>query len=166
MSNLNDNLKKTIDDLDLDRRLKELGEFAQKTVADLKAQAGNLAHDNRDKVDEWVAKASAKVDERTDGKYHDKVQKFGIAVGNAVDKVAEQRSTADDAPGDAWTPAAGPTSAAQPFPSHPYGAPESPASAGPQDVPTGWPHAEGESAPAQAEQPGQPKPWYAERSDS
>ncbi|MEI2779409.1 MAG: antitoxin [Tetrasphaera sp.] len=165
MSNLNDNLKKTIDDLDLDRRVQELTQLAHKTVADLKAQAGNLAHDNREKVDAWVAKAGAAVDQRTDGKYHDKVEKFGIAVGNAVDKVAEKRaagSTSDADVTDGWTPPAPPTGDAQPFPSHPYG--ESAASGGPQDAPTGWPHAEGSAAPEgspQREADGQTKPWYA-----
>ena len=68
MATLNDNLKKTIDDLDLDRRLQQLGEFAQKTVADVKAQAGTLAHDKRDKVDELLARATDALDQRTNGK--------------------------------------------------------------------------------------------------
>ncbi|MBK6886222.1 MAG: hypothetical protein IPH03_06945 [Tetrasphaera sp.] len=75
MANLNDSLKKTIDDLDLDRRLEQLGEFAQKTVADVKAQAGTLAHDKRAKVDELLAKATDALDQRTHGKYHDKAVK-------------------------------------------------------------------------------------------
>ncbi|CCI51695.1 hypothetical protein [Nostocoides jenkinsii] len=149
MSNLNDNLKKTIDDLDLDRRLEQLSQFAQKTVADVKAQAGSLAHDNRDKVDEWVSKATAKLDERTDGKYHDKAVKFGAALGSAVDKVADQRPAGSASPAADYQPS--PTATAAPFPSHPYGAPdagapqagaaETPADAG-ASVPTGWPDAE------------------------
>lgn len=169
MSNLNENLKKTIDDLDLDRRVQELSKLAQKTVADLKSQAANLARDNRDKVDEWVAKAGAAVDQRTDGKYHDKVQKFGVAVGNAVDKVAQRADGTPGRPSDGWTPS-GPTGKAQPFPTHPYGAAESPATAGPQDVPTGWPHADGPEQPATAdgesaggdERRDDGRPWYAQ----
>jgi hypothetical protein len=114
MSNLNDNLKKTIDDLDLDRRLEQLSQFAQKTVADVKAQAGSLAHDNRDKVDEWVSKATAKLDERTDGKYHDKAVKFGAALGSAVDKVADQRPAGSASPRPPPT-----TSRHRPRPRHP-----------------------------------------------
>lgn len=87
---INESLKKTIDDLDIDRRVEDLNRLAQK----VKAQVGTLAADNRDKVDGWVTKATDVVDSRTEGKYHDKMQKFSVALGSAVDKVAEQRPEA------------------------------------------------------------------------
>ncbi|CCH72947.1 Rv0909 family putative TA system antitoxin [Nostocoides australiense] len=107
---INESLKKTIDDIDLDRRVEELNQLAQKAVADVKAQLGTLAGDNRGKVDEWVAKATESLDAKTDGKYHDKIQKFSVVVGQTVDKVAAQRpagdASADRAGDDAATPTA------------------------------------------------------------
>ena len=97
---MNESLKKAVDDLDLERRLDEFGKFAQKTYDGVRAQVGTLTHDNREKVDGWVAKATTLVDERTEGKYHDKVAKFSAALGTGLDKVAEQRpeaAGADDA---------------------------------------------------------------------
>ncbi|GAA1782540.1 MAG: hypothetical protein LCH77_02630 [Actinobacteria bacterium] len=123
---INESLKKTIDDLDLDRRVEDLNRLAKKTLEDAKAQASALAADNRGKVDDWVAKATEAVDARTDGKYHDKMQKFSVAVGNAVDKVAERGpgrsspadSAFDDAanagmPGTAFAPEFPPADARQ-----------------------------------------------------
>ncbi len=157
MATLNDNLKKTIDDLELDRRLQQLGEFAQKTVADVKAQAGSLAHDKRGRVDELLARATDALDQRTDGKYHDKAVKFSAAVGGVVDKVAEGRP-ATGGGGDGWPTQPAPTDTASPFPAHSYG--ESPAPT--QDAATGWPQ-EGGTGEAETEQSeGQPRPWYAE----
>lgn len=110
---INESLKKTIDDLDIDRRVEDLNRLAQK----VKAQVGTLAADNRDKVDGWVTKATDVVDSRTEGKYHDKMQKFSVALGSAVDKVAEQRPEArmphspapQDGPGTPFQPEYAPT---------------------------------------------------------
>lgn len=156
MATLNDNLKKTIDDLDLDRRLQQLGEFAQKTVADVKAQAGTLAHDKRDKVDELLARATDALDQRTNGKYHDKAIKFSAAVGGVVDKVADQRPAAPES-GDGWPAQPSPTETASAFPAHPYGE----ATADTPDA-TGWLHPEAESASTADGTDGQSKAWYAE----
>jgi hypothetical protein len=167
MANLNDSLKKTIDDLDLDRRLEQLGEFAQKTVADVKAQAGTLAHDKRAKVDELLAKATDALDQRTHGKYHDKAVKFSSAVGDVVDRVAEQRPTGRHASGSPTQPA--PTGTANPFPAHPYGSPADGHDGGTSDGGTG--HTSTGAATtvaATADSAGTPptdgpaKPWYAE----
>lgn len=134
---LNDSLKKAVDDLELERRLEEFGKFAQKTYDGVRAQVGTLTHDNRDKVDGWVAKATSLVDERTEGKYHDKVAKFSAAVGTGLDKVAEQRpgaAGADDpsqfeefsGPATAASAQPAPTAGATAFPAqYPTDQPES-----------------------------------------
>ena len=85
---MNESLRKAVDDLDLERRLDEFGKFAQKTYDGVRAQVGTLTHDNREKVDGWVAKATTLVDERTDGKYHDKVAKFSAGLGAGLYMVA------------------------------------------------------------------------------
>jgi len=117
---MNESLRKAVDDLDLDRRLDEFGKFAQKTYDGVRAQVGTLTHDNREKVDGWVAKATTLVDERTDGKYHDKVAKFSAALGTGLDKVAEQRPDAPAADGpaaDQPAPADGATAFPAQYPS-------------------------------------------------
>ncbi len=109
-----------IDDLDLPRRLNELADVATKTFHSARGVAGDLAHDNRDKVDGLLAKAESAIDQRTDGKYHDTVVKVRSSLATGVDKLAAQRPGApgaDDAashpsdpprPSDP-TPGSGPT---------------------------------------------------------
>ena len=178
MSNLNESLKKTIDSLDLDRRLDQVSKLAQKALGDAKEQVGTLAHDNRDKVDGWVDKATAAINEKTDGKYRDKVAKFGVAARNAVDKVAEQRTdatpgaggggmNASAAAGHDWHPGAtsGPGTAFPPqFPTDT--APGGPlATEPPAAQPTGWVDvATGQDA-AVGRHVGQPRPEAQFESD-
>lgn len=154
---INESLKKTIDDLDLDRRVEDLNRLAKKTFEDAKVRSSVLAAENRGKVDEWVAKATEAVDARTDGKYHDKMQKFSVAVGSAVDKVAERGSAATSAdpapgaPGTAFEPQYAPTDAPVDAPvdsvpaageSGPDGAGAATSAPGEGDG-LGWPEADG-----------------------
>ena len=107
---INESLKKSIDDLDIDRRVEDLNKLALQTIQEVKASVGALAADHRGTLEEWVGKATYAVDARTDGKYHDKMQKFSVVVGNVVEKVADQRPAAAD---DAST---GPASSQAPAP--------------------------------------------------
>lgn len=84
-----DNLKKKANELDLKNKAEQLQEAATKAAHQARERAGELANENREKIDSVVEKAGAKIDERTEGKYADKVAKAKDAVGKGVDKVAE-----------------------------------------------------------------------------
>ena len=62
-------------------------------------KAASLAAENREKIDGVVDKAGAAIDQRTEGKYTDKIAKAKEQIGKGVDKVAE----GDTAPGAAGT---------------------------------------------------------------
>jgi uncharacterized protein YjbJ (UPF0337 family) len=57
-----------------------------------KEKAGDLAVDNRARVEGALDKAGAKIDEKTEGKYADKIAKAKSQVTKGVDKIAEGSS--------------------------------------------------------------------------
>lgn len=111
----NKSFSERIDDLDLPRRFNELADVATKTFHSARGVAGDLAHENRDKVDGLLAKAESAIDQRTDGKYHDTVAKVRSGLATGVDKLAAQR------PGAPGTEHAAGDSADSPRPADPSG---------------------------------------------
>lgn len=77
---------------------KNAGDAAQQA----KERAGQLAHDNRDKFAGVLGKLASKIDEKTQGKYHDKIEKAQDAALKGADKLAEQRP--HEAEGDTAAP--------------------------------------------------------------
>ena len=84
-----DNLKKKAEELDLETRAKQLQEAATQAAKQAREKAGHFAAQNREKIDGYVETATTKIDEKTEGKYADKVAKVREQVGRGVDKVAE-----------------------------------------------------------------------------
>ena len=91
MSRINETLKQKIDELDLDRRLNELAAQAEQAVNRAIDTAADYAHEHRDDVDRLLTRVSATIDERTDGKYADKVTKVREQVDRGVGKLADRR---------------------------------------------------------------------------
>ncbi|MBK8867472.1 MAG: antitoxin [Dermatophilaceae bacterium] len=91
MSTITETLKAKLDELDLDRRLDEFTRASEVAVKKAVAQAGDLAHDNRDKVTSLLDKAGALLDEKTDGKYQQQFDKVRAQVVTGVDKLAGKR---------------------------------------------------------------------------
>lgn len=89
--NVNDQLKAKIDEIDLDTKLAQLTEMATAFLATAKEHTGSLVHDNRAKVDEFIEKATAAIDEKTEGKYHDKVEKARASFANGLDLLEDTR---------------------------------------------------------------------------
>lgn len=87
-----DKLMDKAEELELQRKAEDLVDAAAKLATQAVEKAGDLAHENRDKVEGMLDKAAAKVDEQTDGRYADKVAKARTQVSHGVDKLAEQRS--------------------------------------------------------------------------
>lgn len=109
-----DKLMEKAEELELQRKADELIEAATKLAHETVERAGSLAHDNLDKVEGFLDKAAAKVDEQTDGKYHDKVAKAREQASKGVAKLADQRPEArtdTPAPAPAAEPAAPATDA-------------------------------------------------------
>ena len=95
--NVNDQLKAKIDEIDVDAKIAQLTETASALLATVKEQAASLVGENRAKVDEVIEKATAVLDEKTEGKYHDKVEKAKASFASGLDKLQESRGA--DAPG-------------------------------------------------------------------
>lgn len=95
--NISDQLKTKIDELDLDTKITQVKEQAEKAFQQVKEQAGNLLHENREKVDEIIEKATTAIDEKTEGKYHDKVSKAKASFASGLDKIEDARPGAAEA---------------------------------------------------------------------
>ncbi len=126
MPTITETLKTKLDELKLERRIDELTVATEKVVKRALEHAGELAHDNRDKVATLLDKAGTAIDQRTEGKYHDTVGKVRAQVVTGVDKLATKRPAKHHTPFDtaeSESPAA--PGAAEP-------------STTPQDAPTSW----------------------------
>ena len=96
-----DKLKHQADELGLREKASQLMDEAKKVAGRAKEKAGDLAVDNRERVEGALDKAGAKIDEKTEGKYADTIAKAKGQVTKGVDKIAE---------GSPRTPRTGPDS--------------------------------------------------------
>lgn len=102
MSDINKNLKKMIDELDLDRRVNEFAVQAETVLKKAAATAADFASEHRDDVDRTLDKLTNGIDERTNGKYAAHVGKVRDTVQTGLSKFTERRSGTDpDGPSDA-----------------------------------------------------------------
>lgn len=76
-------------------------------LKDLKTKAVDATVERSDKIHEAVEKVATTADERTGGKYHDKIQQAGAKAGSLVDGLAAsgQTETAASAGAGASAPA-------------------------------------------------------------
>jgi len=95
MSRINETLKQKIDEFDLDRRLNEASVQAEQAVKRALGTAAEYADEHRDDIDRLLDRVTTSIDERTDGKYADKVTKVREQLDRGVEKLAERRP-ADD----------------------------------------------------------------------
>lgn len=89
-----DKLKHQADELGLREKTSHLVDEAKKVAGQAKEKAGDLAVENRERVEGALDKAGAKIDEKTEGKYADKIAKAKEQVTKGVDKIAEGSSRA------------------------------------------------------------------------
>ena len=88
--NINEQLKAKIDEIDFDTKIAQVTEAAHKAFDQIREQAASLLSENRGKVDEIIDKATAAFDEKTEGKYHDKVAKAKASFASGLDKLSEE----------------------------------------------------------------------------
>ncbi|MCW2806967.1 MAG: hypothetical protein JWQ93_922 [Marmoricola sp.] len=91
MSEINETLKKMIDELDLDRRVNDMVEQAETMLKRAVETAAGFAHEHRDDVDRTLDRITAQIDERTDGKFADHVDKVRGKVELGLEKLTERR---------------------------------------------------------------------------
>lgn len=129
-----DKLKKKAEELDLETKARHLQEAATDAAKHAREKAGDFAAENREKIDGYVETASAKIDEKTEGKYADKVAKVREQVDRGVDKVAEGHTSGPTtATGAAAAAGATDVTGGAPFPVDPDA--PAPVSASPLDAP-------------------------------
>lgn len=95
MSRINETLKAKIDELDLDRRLNVLVEDAERAFHQAVAKAGTLAHEHRDDVDRTLDSLSERWEQRTEGRYADRVEQVRARLETGLDRLAEHRPPED-----------------------------------------------------------------------
>lgn len=92
--NFLDNLAQKADELQIKDKAKDLADATAKLAQTAFEQARGYASENRDKVEGFLDKAAAKVDEQTDGKYHDKVAKARESASSGFQKFADSHGAA------------------------------------------------------------------------
>jgi ElaB/YqjD/DUF883 family membrane-anchored ribosome-binding protein len=151
-------VKQKAEEWDVQGKAEKVAAEVDKVAHEAKDKAAEYADENRGRFRESLDKVGAKIDERTDGKYHDKVAKATQKLDEGVGKLAEQRpggktgTSASSSTGYASSPGtAGTTSATEgtpayspePYTPEPY-TPDPIDPAQPLDAPqppprTGWP---------------------------
>lgn len=96
-------------EMELDKKLTAFADQADQYLHRAATKAGNLAQENRERIDEQLVRAGGAVDGKTDGKYASYVEKVRDGVMTGVDWVADQRGPASPGAGTAGgaEPAAG-----------------------------------------------------------
>ena len=92
-SNFADKLKHTLDELEIDRHVNDLVIQVESALTTAREKVGTLAAERGDEVERFLEKASASIDERTEGRYASHVGKVRETVSTAVTRLAEYRPT-------------------------------------------------------------------------
>lgn len=90
MSNITETLKQKLDELDLDRRLNEFVDQAEKGFATALTQAGDYVSTRREDIDRFLDTATEKINAKTEGQYADQVTKVRGHVAAGVDKLVQK----------------------------------------------------------------------------
>jgi hypothetical protein len=85
-----EDLKRKVNEFELDRRFSEAVDASEKAVARAVEKAGEIAQERSGDISQLLDRAGASIDERTDGKYAEKVGRVKDQLNRGVAKVAEQ----------------------------------------------------------------------------
>jgi uncharacterized protein YjbJ (UPF0337 family) len=134
MDDVSRKVKAKAEEWDVQGKADKFAAEVDKVAHEAKDKAATYADENRHKVATGLDKAGAKIDERTEGKYSDKIGKAKEQVAKGVDRLAEQRPGGPQAQ---QAPGATPTSAPTPAAGSPWAtatdAPAGPTGPTPQD---------------------------------
>jgi hypothetical protein len=96
MATITETLKNIVDEFEIERRITEIAEQAEKALLVALAKAGDYAHEHSSDIEGMLDKASTAIDERTDGKFADTLDKVKEQVNLGVTKLAEKRGASAD----------------------------------------------------------------------
>jgi hypothetical protein len=88
---ITDALKDKLDELEVERHLAELAAQAEDAVIRGVTRAGEMTHENRDRIGGFLDRAAQAADRRTDGRYADRIGRVRSQVDRGVDRLADQR---------------------------------------------------------------------------
>lgn len=117
-----ENIKARIKDADVEKQLVDLVDDGERIAREAITRAGDVAHERRGEVEGWLEKATGVVNEKTEGKYADKVSAVRDTLLEGLGKLAQRRTPepttpseppkalteGDDQPGDAGVDPAAP----------------------------------------------------------
>ena len=98
MSSIGETLKQKIDELDLDRRINEAVENGEQLLRRAVETAGDLAHDHRDDVDRVLDRLTDSIEERTDGRFSDRLVQVRDSLDTGLGRLAQRRSDGPPTP--------------------------------------------------------------------
>lgn len=90
-TNYADKLKATIDDLEIDKHVNDLTIQLETAFVSAREKVATLASERGDDVERFLDKASASIDERTEGRFASQVGKVRETVSGVVTKLADYR---------------------------------------------------------------------------
>ncbi|MBF4762251.1 hypothetical protein ISU07_03860 [Nocardioides islandensis] len=106
---ISDQIKQVVDDLDLENKVKAVASAAEDAVFRGLGVAGQFVHERRDGIEAFIDRATSGLDERTGGKYAERVGHLRDQLSAGVASLADRRWTpVPDDPGELEPPAAGP----------------------------------------------------------
>jgi hypothetical protein len=109
-----DRLRRTADELELEARARRLQDSVARTARAARERAGDFTAEHREQIDGYVESASRTIDEKTEGRYADRVAAARESVGRGIDKVADGRPAPASTGTPTGTPAGTPTTPAAP----------------------------------------------------
>lgn len=97
-----ENIKAKIKDAEVEKQLTDLVDEGERLAREALTKAGDVAHERRDEVQGWLEKATGAINDKTEGKYADKVAQVRDTLLGGLDKLAQRRTS--DAPAEPTAP--------------------------------------------------------------
>ena len=88
---ITEQLKQLLDELEIERHVKEAAVDLERAVTTGVERVGGLAHERRTDIEGWLDRVSSAVNDRTEGRYADQVAAVRDQIGSGVERLAEQR---------------------------------------------------------------------------
>ena len=89
---ITEQLKQLIDELEIERHVKEAAVDLERAVVTGVEKAGSLAHERRSDIEGWLDRVASAVNERTEGRYADQLAGVREQIESGVDRLAEHRA--------------------------------------------------------------------------
>lgn len=88
---LSDDVKKVLDDLQVDKRLQEASEAIERHAGTAVQSLGSYVAAREDKLGELIERTAGQVDERTEGRWTEQIDKVRAGLHTGVTKLAEKK---------------------------------------------------------------------------